>query len=128
MKAVTIFATYSPAHSDITYNEEADRLAKVAAKHAKKLQKEKRINCWSTGWCTVKIKSKIFFPANLSNQSRKTSRNNILIFATRNNYRHTKAEEDIVKIHGGPKDIQTDSTNIVATIFSILQTNSNSVP
>lgn len=44
MEAVTIFVTYSPTHSTIIHNEEVDRLAKIGVKHAKKLQKEKRIN------------------------------------------------------------------------------------
>ena len=40
---------------------------------------------------------------------RMTSRNKISLFATRDNYRHTKAEEDTAKNHKpkyGPKNIQ----------------------
>ena len=50
---VTIFATYSPAHIGIVHSEEANRLAKIGAKYAKKLKKGKIINI-----ATVKSKAK----------------------------------------------------------------------
>ena len=43
IKPVTVFETYSPAHSGIAGNEEANRLANIGAKQAKKFQKEKKI-------------------------------------------------------------------------------------
>ena len=44
IKLASVFATNSPAHSDIADNEEADIMANVRTKQAKTLQKEKRIN------------------------------------------------------------------------------------
>ena len=44
IELASVFATNSPAHSDIADNEEADRMANVRTKQAKTLQKEKRIN------------------------------------------------------------------------------------
>ena len=61
METVTIFVTYQPAHSDITHSEDAKRLVRVGDKHAKKLQKEKRINMG-----IVKSKAKSFSLQNLA--------------------------------------------------------------
>ena len=63
METVIIFVTYQPAHSGITHSEDANRLVRVGAKHAKKLQKEKKVNMG-----IVKSKATSFSLQNLANR------------------------------------------------------------